>query len=141
MYTQNYQRVSSTNSLATTSLISGIVSWILFIIVVCFSWGILPLLTVATMGVGALFYCCILPFQCLPPLGWIVGVITGHIARNQIKQSTQSGDGMAIAGLIMGYLGLALIAISICLSITLSILGISVPFIDEFLRQMPSTLQ
>jgi hypothetical protein len=47
----------------------------------------------------------------------IPGVICGHIARRQIRESalTQAGDGMAIAGLILGYIAiiltLALIAI------------------------------
>ncbi len=35
-------------------------------------------------------------------------VITGHIARAQIRRTGQAGDGMAIAGLIMGYIVLAL---------------------------------
>lgn len=43
-----------------------------------------------------------------PIIGGIVGVITGHLARREIKNSggTQSGDGIAIAGLIVGYLNL-----------------------------------
>jgi len=35
----------------------------------------------------------------------IVGVITGHIALNQIKKRAEGGRGLAIAGLIVGYLG------------------------------------
>ncbi|OYX48580.1 MAG: hypothetical protein B7Y93_09725 [Micrococcales bacterium 32-70-13] len=33
-------------------------------------------------------------------------VITGHIALNQIKQTGEGGRGLAIAGLVLGYLGL-----------------------------------
>lgn len=42
--------------------------------------------------------------------GSLVAVICGHIARSQIRdsQGQQSGDGMALAGLILGYLGLAI---------------------------------
>jgi hypothetical protein len=40
--------------------------------------------------------------------GAIVAIITGHIARHQIKRSGESGSGMALAGLILGYIGLAL---------------------------------
>ncbi|MFJ9693484.1 DUF1707 and DUF4190 domain-containing protein [Kitasatospora sp. NPDC101183] len=36
-----------------------------------------------------------------------VAVITGHIARSQIRQRQQEGDWAAITGLILGYLGLA----------------------------------
>lgn len=35
----------------------------------------------------------------------IIGVITGHIALSQIKKRAEGGRGLAIAGLIIGYLG------------------------------------
>ena len=37
----------------------------------------------------------------------IPAVILGHLARAQIKRTGERGDGMAIAGLIHGYLGIA----------------------------------
>lgn len=39
----------------------------------------------------------------------VAGVVLGHLARRQIRRSggTQTGDGMAIAGLVIGYLILA----------------------------------
>ena len=37
----------------------------------------------------------------------IPAVILGHIARGQIKETGERGDGMAIAGLVLGYLGIA----------------------------------
>lgn len=40
--------------------------------------------------------------------GAIAGIITGHIALAQIKQSGQAGRGLAIAGLAVGYAGIAL---------------------------------
>ena len=36
----------------------------------------------------------------------LVGVVTGHIALSQIKKTGESGRGLAIAGLILGYIGL-----------------------------------
>jgi len=33
----------------------------------------------------------------------IAGIICGHIARGQIKRTGESGDGFALAGLILGY--------------------------------------
>ena len=36
----------------------------------------------------------------------IVGIITGHIALSQIKKTGEQGRGLAIAGLIIGYIGL-----------------------------------
>ena len=42
-------------------------------------------------------------------VGSLIGVITGHVSRHQIKRSggLQGGAGVALAGLIVGYLGLA----------------------------------
>jgi hypothetical protein len=37
----------------------------------------------------------------------LIGVILGHLARKQIRISGQQGSGMATAGLILGYLGVA----------------------------------
>lgn len=44
----------------------------------------------------------------LPLLGAIVAVVTGHMARNEIKQShgVQGGGALAIIGLVLGYLNL-----------------------------------
>ena len=38
----------------------------------------------------------------------LVGVITGHIGLNQIKKTGEQGRGLAIAGLIVGYVALVL---------------------------------
>jgi hypothetical protein len=50
----------------------------------------------------------ILSWFILPILGGIVAVITGHMARKEIRNSfgTQTGDILAILGLILGYLNL-----------------------------------
>lgn len=54
----------------------------------------------------------ILGWTLLPWLGSIVAVITGHMARSEIRANpaTKEGDGLALAGLIMGW---AMIALSI----------------------------
>jgi uncharacterized membrane protein len=41
--------------------------------------------------------------------GSIVAVILGHVALRQIKQSggRETGNGLAIAGLVLGYMGVA----------------------------------
>ena len=41
----------------------------------------------------------------------IPAVVFGHIARRQIRQTGEAGDGMALAGMILGYIGLALTAL------------------------------
>jgi hypothetical protein len=47
-------------------------------------------------------------FVILPVIGAIVAVITGHMARSQIKRTGEGGDGMAVAGMILGYAHLVL---------------------------------
>ena len=43
----------------------------------------------------------------VPFLGSIVAVITGPMARKQIRETGENGDGMAVAGLITGWIGVA----------------------------------
>jgi len=64
-----------TSSLSITSLIMGIVGWVL-----------------------------------IPIVGGIIAVITGHMAKKEIRESNGllSGDGLATAGLVLGYSNLAL---------------------------------
>lgn len=40
----------------------------------------------------------------------ILGVVFGHLARSQIRQTGQGGDGLALAGLIIGYIFIGLFA-------------------------------
>src|SRR5665648_928124 len=47
----------------------------------------------------------------VPFIGSIVAVITGHMARKPIRQTGEGGDGMAVAGLVMGWLVIALTVI------------------------------
>jgi hypothetical protein len=47
----------------------------------------------------------------LPFVGAIVAVVCGHLARREIRQAlpgSTEGDGMAVAGLVLGYVHLAL---------------------------------
>ncbi|HSR46995.1 MAG TPA: DUF4190 domain-containing protein [Anaerolineales bacterium] len=60
----------------------------------------------------------ILGLTMFPFIGSIAAVITGNIARREIAASggTQSGDGMAFAGVIMGWIGIGLGVIGICIA-------------------------
>jgi len=57
----------------------------------------------------------ILSWFVFPLLGAVVAVVTGHMARRDIRNSygLQSGDGLAVAGLIIGYLNLILSCLSV----------------------------
>lgn len=56
----------------------------------------------------------------LPFIGAVVAIVTGHMARNEIKKSQglQGGDGLALIGLVLGYLNL----VGFCASILLFLL-------------------
>lgn len=57
----------------------------------------------------------------IPGLGSIIGVICGIMARNQIKTSAgrQTGDGLALGGIIVGGINIALICIIVlCFGLT-----------------------
>ncbi len=53
----------------------------------------------------------------VPFVGAIVAVVTGHIARSQIRRTGEGGDGMALAGLVLGYVHLAVVVIAVGLLI------------------------
>jgi hypothetical protein len=65
-------------------------------------------------------------FVFVPVIGGIVAVVTGHIARGQIKRTGESGDGLALAGLIVGYIHLALTLIVIVIIVVAVIVGFGI---------------
>jgi len=50
-------------------------------------------------------------------LGTIPAIVLGHIARKQIRQRNEQGAGLALAGLILGYVGIALTVIVVIIII------------------------
>ena len=55
----------------------------------------------------------ILGFTFAPVVGGIVALITGYMARNETR-ATASGDGMATAGIILGWVQIGLGAVAVC---------------------------
>ena len=57
----------------------------------------------------------ILGWTLLPWIGSLVAIVTGHMARAEIRRNpdTQEGDGLAIAGLVMGWGMVALSVLAI----------------------------
>lgn len=49
----------------------------------------------------------ILGWTVLPLIASVVAVVLGHMARGQIRRTGEQGSGMAVAGLVLGYLGIA----------------------------------
>lgn len=69
--------------------------------------------------------CGIVSWVVLPVLAGIAAVITGHMARNEIRQSggRVSGDGLALIGLVLGYANLAVAALGVCAMIAFIVLA------------------
>ncbi len=63
---------------------------------------------------------------CAQAFLWILtgipAIVLGHIARRQIRRTGENGDGLALAGLIIGYAGsiLAVIAVIVLIGIIVS---------------------
>jgi uncharacterized membrane protein len=53
-------------------------------------------------------------------IGSILAVIFGHVALRQIRRNGNRGRGMAIAGLVLGYLGIAVIALVVIVNLASS---------------------
>ena len=51
-------------------------------------------------------------------IGSVLAVIFGHIALAQVREGSRSGRGMAIAGLVLGYVGMALLALFVVVALS-----------------------
>jgi len=80
------------------------------------------------MAIGSLI-ASILELTLLPTIGSIVGLVLGYMARNQIRDSggTIGGEGLAQAGIIIGWIGIGLTVIGICIGILALTLGLAIP--------------
>ena len=58
-----------------------------------------------------------------PFIGGLVAIITGHMARRQIRQTGEDGAGLALAGLVLGYIHLAL-SILLVIGLILFLVGL-----------------
>ena len=68
-------------------------------------WGAAPVAPTSSLAIVSLVAGCAQPF--IPVLATIAAIVTGHVARAQIRRTGERGGGLALAGLILGYLGLA----------------------------------
>lgn len=69
------------------------------------------------------------------PLATIPAVVLGHVARHQIRRSREQGSGLALAGLILGWVGVGFLLVAILaivlLTATLTHSGQSVPAVPQ----------
>lgn len=73
---------------------------------------------------------------CCGPIAGIPAIICGHMARSRIKMEPDSltGDGMAMAGLIMGYFSIIIFILAFFIGL---ILALMVPSVIHMFRDMP----
>ena len=74
----------------------------------------------------------------------LAAIVMGHMARSQIRQNpNEDGAGMALAGLIMGYIGLLIVPLVVLAVIAILMLLNSITFTDainELFRLLLSLL-
>lgn len=68
----------------------------------------------------------LLGFTFLPVVGGIVALITGYMARNETRSipPKASGDGLATAGIILGWVQIGLLIIGVCCMIAYLVFSI-----------------
>jgi hypothetical protein len=88
-----------------------------------------PATTTNSLAVVSLIFG-ILGWTVLPFIGAIVAIICGHLARGEIRRShvdnRPEGDGMAVAGLVLGYSQLLLSVLAIFLIIAMLVFGLAI---------------
>jgi hypothetical protein len=78
---------------------------------------VLPTTRTSTMALVSLI-AGIVGLTLLPIIGSIAAVVTGYMARKEIAASAGAitGSGMALAGLIMGWIGVVLSVVGLCIA-------------------------
>ena len=119
------------NKMALASMACGLGGWVVWLLVICLSLVV----GVLTLGLGNL---CLLPIGFIPLIAWIASVITGHMGIKQLKErdGAEGGRGMAITGLISGYIGLGLTLLGCVASVIIVLVGGSIPIISELLYEL-----
>jgi hypothetical protein len=117
--------------MALISIISAGIGWIVGGLGTCAFTFFFPPVSLCT---GIVFF-----------VGSIVSVVTGHLGRRQIKASggLEGGDGMALTGLILGWIGVAITLLLFCLIVIgIVLLGPEIGNIySDIIRELEMTPQ
>lgn len=117
-----------------TSLWFGLGGWLMVFLGMCLDATAGAALAALTFGLGAL---CLAPLVFIPPLLWIAGIIAGHRALHEIKTSGEAGRSAAVAGLVVGYLGLGTGMLLILGVVLLIFTGIGMAWWTRFVPYLP----
>ena len=74
----------------------------------------------------------ILGFTAFPVVGMLVALITGYMARQETRAipPTASGDGLATAGIVMGWIQAGLILVAFCCVAAFLVFGLGIAGIN-----------
>ena len=124
-------QVIPTNRMALWSMVLGLGAWLVFL----FNITVGSLITLATLGLALV---CLIPLPLLMYGGWIAAVVAGRRATRQLAETgnRERGHGMARTGLISAYIGLGVNVFLCLIPAVLMAAGLSVPFIDQLLREI-----
>lgn len=77
----------------------------------------------SVMAIGSLV-ASILGLTLLPTVGSILGLVLGYMARREIHEAEAlTGEGLAKAGIVLGWIGVALTIIGLCVALLVIIFG------------------
>jgi hypothetical protein len=71
-------------------------------------------------------------FCILPIIGAVAGIVCGHLAKRQIRETGEEGNGLATAGIVLGWVHIGLVVLGTAAAIALAIAGAA------FLENNPS---
>ena len=77
----------------------------------------MPMRTTSTTAIVSLIFG-VTCWVAIPFVGALVAIVCGHLARGEIRRAppgSMEGDGMALAGLILGYLHLAFLVLAVAI--------------------------
>ncbi len=69
----------------------------------------------------------IVGWSLVPFFGSLVAVVTGHMAKKEIRETGLAGDGLATIGLVLGYTSIAMTLLGICMVVMAVAFGVGLP--------------
>ncbi|GAA2623185.1 hypothetical protein GCM10010399_63040 [Dactylosporangium fulvum] len=64
---------------------------------------------------------------CCGGVSGVVGVVLGHVARRQIRRTGQGGAGMALAGILVGWIGFVIFLLVLTWHILFNVMAVKIP--------------
>lgn len=69
-------------------------------------------------------------FVCCGSVSGVAGAILGHAARRRIRRTGQAGAGMALTGILVGWIGFVIFALVLTWHILFNVLAVKIPGLE-----------